>query len=139
MHLTVLAMVGISLTELSNTLVNELYSDVLSGKIKVYNFPFLKFTVQEGDDCMDSKLPTLDLKIWVRDGIIKYEFSEKPMVGNTVVHVKTTLSEQVKFSTLTQEVVRRLLHASRRLPVRRMVECLENMSKKMAHSEHRKN
>ena len=59
------------------------------------------------------------------------------MSGNTVVHAKTALSEQVKFSALTQEVVRRLLHTSRRLPEEKMVECLEKLSQKMANSDHR--
>ena len=57
--------------------------------------------------------------------------------GNTVVHANTTLSEQVKFSALTQEVVRRLLHTSRRLPEGVIVECLETLSQKMANSDHR--
>ena len=59
------------------------------------------------------------------------------MPGNTVVHAKTALIEQVKFSALTQEVVRRLLHTSRRLPEEKMVECLEKLSQNMANSEHR--
>ena len=59
------------------------------------------------------------------------------MSGNTVVHAKSSISEQVKSSALTQEVVRRLLHTSRRLPEERMVECLEKLSQKMANSEHK--
>jgi hypothetical protein len=59
------------------------------------------------------------------------------MSGNTVLHTKTALSEQVKFSALTQEVVRRLLHTSRRLPEGVMVECLEKLSQKMDNSDHR--
>jgi hypothetical protein len=98
---------------------------------------FLNFTMEVGDDFEDGKLPTLDLKIWVQAGVVDYEFYEKPMSGNTVVHAKTALSEQVKFSSLTQEVVRRLLHTSRRLPDDVMLECLEKLCQKMANSEHR--
>ena len=54
---------------------------------------FLNFTVEVGDDFQDGKLPTLDLKIWIQDGVIEYEFYEKPMSGNTVVRAKTALSE----------------------------------------------
>ena len=43
------------------------------------------------------------------------------MSGNTVMHTKTTLREQFKFSTLTQEVVKRL----------------EKLGQKMTNSEHR--
>ena len=63
---------------------------------------FLNFPVEVGDDFEDGKLPTLDLKVWIQDGVIEYEFYEKPTSGNTVVHVKTALSDQVKFYALTQ-------------------------------------
>ena len=62
---------------------------------------FLNFTVEVGDDFEDGKLPTLDLKVWIQDGVIEYEFYE--------------------------EVVRRLLHTSRRLPDAKMLECLEKL------------
>jgi hypothetical protein len=91
---------------------------------------FLNFTVQVGEDFHDGKLPTLD-------GVIEYKFYEKPMSKNTVGQAKTTLSEQVKFSALTQEVVRRLLHTSGRLPDEKMLECLEKLCQKMTDSEHR--
>ena len=100
---------------------------------------FLNFTVEVCDDFLDRKLPTLDVKIWVKDGIIEYEFFEKPMSANTVLHAKTALSEQVKFSSLTQEVVRRLLHTSRRLPGSTRLDCLESLSQKMVNSGHRPN
>ena len=61
------------------------------------------------------------------------------MAANTVLHAKTALSEQTKFSSLTQEVVRRLLHTSRRLPNRSRMECLEKFSQKMTNSDHRPN
>ena len=50
---------------------------------------FLNFTVEVGDDFLDRKLPTLDVKIWVKDDVIEYEFFEKPMSANTVLHAKT--------------------------------------------------
>ena len=48
-----------------------------------------------------------------------------------------SLCKQVKFSAFTQEVVRRLLHTNRRLPMVKLLECLENFSQKMANSDHR--
>ena len=61
------------------------------------------------------------------------------MAANTVLHAKTAQSEQVKFSSLSQEVVRRLLHTSRRLPEICKLECLEHLSQKMINSRHRPN
>ena len=85
-------------------------------------YDFLGFTTEIGEDFEDHKLPTLDIKIWIKDGLIEYEFYEKPMGANIVLHAKTALSEQTKLSSLTQEVVRRLLHTSRRLESTRRLE-----------------
>ena len=98
---------------------------------------FLNFTVAVGDNFQDGKLPTLDLKVWIQDGVIEYEIYQKPMSGNIVVHAKTAFCEQVNFSTLTQDLVRKLLHTSRRLAEERMQECLEKLCQKMTNSEHR--
>ena len=54
-----------------------------------------------------------------------------------MVHAKTALSEQTKFSSLTQEVVRRLVHTSRTLPVSTRLECLEILCQKMVNSDHK--
>jgi hypothetical protein len=70
---------------------------------------FLNFSIEVGDGFADEKLPTLDLKIWILAGIVEYE---KPMAANTVLQAKTALIEQTMFSSLTQEVLRRLLHTS---------------------------
>jgi hypothetical protein len=43
---------------------------------------FLNFTVEVGDDFLDRKLPTLDVKIWIKYGVIEYEFFEKPHSSN---------------------------------------------------------
>jgi hypothetical protein len=47
------------------------------------------------------------------------------------LHSKTALSEQTRFTSLTQEVV------SRRLPDTSRMECLEKCIQKMTNSEHR--
>ena len=99
--------------------------------------PFLKFTMEIGEDFIDCKLPTLDVKIWMIAGRIEFDFFEKPMAGNTVLHAKTAQSESNKFSSLTQEVVRRLLHTSRSLPGSHGMENLERFSCKMINSGHK--
>ena len=53
-------------------------------------------TIEIGDDFLDMKLPTLDVKIWVRDGLIEYEFFEKPMSANTVLNAKTAEVSETK-------------------------------------------
>ena len=60
---------------------------------------FLKFTLEIGEQLEDQKLPTLDLKCWVKDGIIKFQFFEKTMATNTVLHAKTALRDSTKLSS----------------------------------------
>ena len=118
---------GLSRTARTAKVVLGMMNDVMT---------FLDFTTEIEDDFADRKLPTLDVKVWIRDGIIEYEFYEKPMAANTVLHAKTALSEQTKFSSLTQEVVRRLVHTSRRLEHSTRMEVLETLCQKMANSGH---
>ena len=75
--------------------------------------PSLKFTMEIGEDFVDLKLPTLDVRIWVREGRIEFDFFEKTMGINTVLHTKTAQSDSTKFASLSHEVVWRLLHTSR--------------------------
>ena len=59
------------------------------------------------------------------------------MAANIVLHAKTAQSDKNKFASLTQEVVRRLLHTSRTLPSSHRMENLERFSQKMANSGHK--
>ena len=97
---------------------------------------FLGFTTEIGEDFPDQKLPTLDVNIWIREGLIEYEFYEKPMGANIVLNSRTALSDQTKFSSLSQEVVRRLIHTSRRLEKSSRMETLEKLCQKMTNSGH---
>ena len=99
--------------------------------------PFLEFTMEIHEDFLEMKLPTLDVKIWVVDGNrIEFDFFEKPMNPKTVLHAKTAQSESTKFSSLSQEIVRRMLHTSNRLPLSHGMENLEKFSQKMINSGH---
>ena len=56
---------------------------------------FLRFTLEIGEDFEDKKLPTLDVKIWVAGNMIHFDFFEKPMSTNTVLHAKEAQSQRV--------------------------------------------
>ena len=73
---------------------------------------FLNFTLEVGDDFLDRKRPTLDVKTWVKDGVIEYEFFEIPMSANTVLHRKTVMSEISKIQCLSNDMTRRILTTS---------------------------
>merc|ERR1712237_304170 len=64
----------------------------------------------------DGKCPCLDLKVWVENGEIRFEFFKKPVSSPYVVLAKSALSEQTKRSSLVAEGMRRLLNCSVELP-----------------------
>ena len=56
---------------------------------------FLTFTLEREEEFQDQKLPTLDVKIWVDKNKIFFDFFEKPMSSNLVLHAKTAQSKSV--------------------------------------------
>ena len=57
-------------------------------------------------------MPVLDLQIWSEDDQVRFMFYEKPMVSNYVLSRWSALSWNVKKSSLSGEVSRRLLNCS---------------------------
>ena len=100
-------------------------------------FPFLSFTVELGEDFLDGKLPSLDCKVWVKDGWkILFEFFEKTMASNLMVEAGSALSKEVKQSTLAEEISRRLRNTSLELDLPTRLEILEKACVKMKTSGH---
>ena len=61
------------------------------------------------------------------------------MCNNIVIQEKSALSETVKVSSLTEEIVRRLKHTREELPRSYRMETLEDISQKMKNSGHKEN
>ena len=100
-------------------------------------FHFLNFTVELGEDFVDGKLPSLDICIWAVEGrLILYEYYEKPMASNLMVEAGSALSKEVKMSTLSEEISRRLRNTSLRLDPSRRLEIVERACTKMKTSGH---
>ena len=98
-------------------------------------FSFLNLTIEIAEDFEDKKLPTLDLKVWMSlDNKILFEFYEKPMNTNMVLQRKSALSENIKMSSLTQEVIRRMLNCCELAENSCRVESLNNLAVKMCTS-----
>ena len=64
----------------------------------------------------DGKCPCLDLKVWIEDGLVMFEFYKKDVSSPYVVMAKSALSVQTKRSSLISEAMRRLLNCSVSLP-----------------------
>ena len=101
-----------------------------------YVMAFLNLTIEIGDDFEDKKLPTLDLKIWVQPSgrLVFYEHYEKPMKTNLALQKNSALSENVKVSSLSQEVVRVLLNCSEDVDNKTRIGHLEFLSTKLKTS-----
>ena len=71
---------------------------------------FVSFTTEGSKDYCDMKLLTLDFNAWIADDwTINYINYTKPMANNVVLHKDTALSRNCVFSSLRQDLVRRLL------------------------------
>ena len=68
---------------------------------------------------------------------IWYEFFQKPMSNNVVIQKKSALSENVKLSSRTEEVVRRLKHTRCDFPDSFRIDTLEDLSQRMCNSGHK--
>ena len=97
---------------------------------------FLNFTSEILEDFEDNKLPSLDTTVWIEGLTILFEHYGKPMSTNLVVHAKSAISEEVKVSSLAEEVSRRLRNTSTRIPQKRRMEILESLFVKTKTSSH---
>ena len=71
---------------------------------------WLNITMESVDD-FGGKLPTLDFNIWVReDNLVVYIFYQKPMASSMVIQKRAAMPENIRVSTLNQEVIRRMLN-----------------------------
>ena len=82
---------GKSLEEVTHSVILNSMNETLS---------FLKFTKEVPEDFEDKKLPTLDLRIWLSDGRLWYQFFDKSMSNNILIQEKSALSESVKMAKM---------------------------------------
>ena len=74
---------------------------------------FLTLTMESCSDFNDNKLPTLDLNICVTaENITLWQFYSKPMACNHVIQKESAMPENIKITTLNQEVIRRRINTS---------------------------
>ena len=95
---------------------------------------FLEFTTEGGEDFDSNYLPTLDFETFVTDsGMIKYRDYMKPMSNNRVLQFGTALSKNCIFSSLRQDMIRRLLsindlegHETRMAAIKKYIQLMRN-------------
>ena len=90
------------------------------------------------EDFANGRHPTLDMEIWVEKEHLLYSFYGKPMRNKHVLNRKSALSENVKMSSLSQNMVRRMKNISETLPVKERVKVIDEYCIKLATSGYAK-
>ena len=89
----------------------------------------------ETEEEFDGWLPTLDTDLTVdNNNMVLYKFYEKPMASNQVLHKRTAMAEDAKIRSLTNELIRRLLRTSERVPEATRVKIVDDFSQKLFNS-----
>ena len=95
---------------------------------------FLEFTTETEEE-FDGWLPSLDTNLAVNeDNLIIYKFFEKPMTANTVLHQRTAMPEDSKIRSLANDLTRRMLTTSERVPDSIRREIVDMYAQKLLNS-----
>jgi hypothetical protein len=76
---------------------------------------FIRVTYDTCTDHESGKLPILDLQCWVEARIIYHMYYEKPMSSQYCIKEASAMSANTKWSSLSQEVIRRMKNTSQRV------------------------
>ena len=91
-------------------------------------FPYLKFEM-ETPEMFNGPLPTLDFQCWVTDkNRVEYTYFQKPMAKETLIMRDSALSEKVVISSLTQNLVRRMLNTSETVNIEERIKVVNQFS-----------
>ena len=99
---------------------------------------FLKLTMESEVD-FGGVLPSLDLTLWVRkeDNCTLYAFYEKPMASNMMIQKTSAMPENMRMSTLNQEMYRRMTNTSELVTMSKRVEIVDLYGQKLTNSGYR--
>ena len=98
---------------------------------------FLRFTTESEEEFEEEYLPTLDFQTKVlENGRISFKHFYKPMINNLVLEKGTALNQNTIFSSLRQDLVRRLLNTSRDENLTVRIGVIENFTQLLINSKH---
>ena len=114
------------------------YTQTELGKSLDCVWKFLKFTLENEKDFTHGYLPTLDCQTKVcPSGIITYKYFSKPMASNIVLQNGTALSRNCVFSSLRQDLVRRMNTTSVLEDTVVRVEVVKDYIQLLVNSDHK--
>ena len=95
--------------------------------------------IQMTGDCPsnndDGRMPLLNTKVWVEDGVLLYEHYRKPMANPLMMLEMSAMPANMKRTVLTQEVIRIRRNISKTLPWETTVKHLNDLSERMKLSD----
>ena len=98
----------------------------------------LSFTTETQDDFVSKTLPTLDFQTTTySNGYIDFTHFSKPMSNNLVIEAGTALPKGTIFSSLRQDLVRRLLNTNRNTPWKNRIQIIEDYTQLLLNSGHK--
>ena len=99
---------------------------------------FLTFTTESQNDIQNEYLPTLDFATHVREsGYVTYKFFSKPMNSNILLTIGTALSRGCIFSSLRQDLVRRLSNTDHNLGTGARLNVINDYIQLLVNSGHK--
>ena len=91
----------------------------------------------ETDDMFHGVLPTLELEIWVRmDNKVLFQYYEKSMIPNMVLHRRSAMPEGTRRATLNQELIQRMVKTSEMVDLEKRLEIVDEYAQKLINSEY---
>ena len=108
-------------------------------------YPFLKFTVETEEDFSNSRIPTLDMEMFMEDvegqrrQKINFSFYEKPMKTPFCVMKDSAMSEKSKISILSNDLIRRMLSCSETIPDTERNEIIDKFIDRLLVSKYSSN
>ena len=96
---------------------------------------FLNLTMESEVD-FGGVLPSLDLNLWIRkeDNRTLYAFYEKPMATNMMIQKKSAMPENMRMSSLNQEMYRRMTNTSELVTLEQRLEIVDQYGQKLTNS-----
>ena len=91
----------------------------------------------ENEDMFGGWLPTLDLEIkMTSENKCIFQYFEKKMIPNMVLHRRSAMPEATRRATLNQELIRRMTNTSEMISNEKRVEIVDKYAEKLMNSEY---
>ena len=98
----------------------------------------LSFTVETQEEYESGYMPTLDTQTRVGNNRkISFKYYSKPMASNLVIQLGTALSQQTIFSSLRQDLCRRLGNTGIMEGIEAKITIIENFIQQIRNSGHK--